>query len=51
VNFNVNDNWALTFDAINLTNEEIFQFSGFENQPRAIYDNGSQYYLGVRMRY
>lgn len=48
---NITDNIALTADAINLTNEKIVQFSGTADRPRAIYDNGRQFYFGVRVRY
>ena len=51
VSFNLTENIALTADAINLTNEEIEQFSGTPDRPRAIYDNGRQFYFGVRFRY
>ena len=51
LNFRINDNISLTADAINLTNEKIVQFSGQEDRPRAIYDNGRQFYFGVRVRY
>lgn len=48
---NVMENLALTFDAVNLTNEEIVQFAGEEFRPRAIYDNGRIFYVGARMRF
>ena len=48
---NVLDNVALTFDALNLTNEKIEQFAGTELRPRAIYDNGRVYYAGVRLKF
>ena len=51
LNFRITDNISLTADAINLTNEKIVQFSGVEDRPRAIYDNGRQFYFGVRVRY
>ena len=47
----VTDNVSLTADAINLTNEKIVQYSGTRNRPRAIYDNGRQFYLGARFRF
>ena len=40
-----------TFDAVNLTNETIRQFAGNETRPRAIYDNGTTYWFGVRVNY
>jgi iron complex outermembrane receptor protein len=47
----VTDNFTLTFDAINITNEKIEQFSGGTFRPRAIYDNGRQYYAGLRFKF
>lgn len=51
LNVRVTDNFTLTADAINLTNEKIVQFSGQADRPRAIYDNGRQFYFGLRFRY
>lgn len=51
VSVNVTPNIALTFDAINLTDENIEQFSGDTTRPRAIYDNGRQFYVGARLHY
>jgi iron complex outermembrane receptor protein len=51
VSYNLTDNFALTFDAINITNEKTEQFSGGEFRPRAIYDNGRQYYAGLRFKF
>jgi iron complex outermembrane recepter protein len=51
LNVKITDGISLTADAINLTNEKIVQFSGTPDRPRAIYDNGRQFYLGVRFRY
>jgi iron complex outermembrane recepter protein len=48
---NLTENIALTADAINLTNEKIVQFSGTPDRPRAVYDNGRQFYLGARFRF
>ena len=49
--FKVTDNVTLTADAINLTNDKIEQYSGSTVRPRAIYDNGRQFYIGARFRY
>jgi iron complex outermembrane receptor protein len=49
--WSVLDNVALTFDAINLTDEEIEQFAGVESRPRAIYDNGRIFFGGVRLKF
>jgi len=48
---NLTDQMALTFDAINLTDETIEQYASETFRPRAIYDNGRTYYAGVRFRY
>ena len=49
--FNLTDNVALTFDGVNLTDEEIEQFAGEEFRPRAVYDNGRVYFAGVRVKF
>lgn len=49
--YKLTENVWLTADAINLTNEKIEQFSGTTVRPRAIYDNGRQFYIGARFRY
>jgi iron complex outermembrane receptor protein len=51
VSVNITENIALTADAINLTNEEIVQYSGTRARPRAIYDNGRQFYVGARLKF
>lgn len=48
---NVTDYAALTFDAVNLTNEKIEQFAGEPFRPRAIYDNGRYFFGGVRLAF
>jgi iron complex outermembrane receptor protein len=49
--YKLTDNFWLTADAINLTNVKIVQYSGTTARPRAIYDNGRQFYVGARFRY
>ncbi|MEQ8309421.1 MAG: TonB-dependent receptor [Sphingopyxis sp.] len=51
VSVNVTDNIALTADAVNLTNEPIEQYSGTRALPRNIFDNGRQFYFGVRAKF
>ena len=51
VSYKLTENFSLTADAINLTNEKIEQYSGSTVRPRAIYDNGRQFYIGARFRY
>jgi iron complex outermembrane receptor protein len=49
--YRVNDNWTVTLDGVNLTDEEIRQFAGTSLRPRAVYDNGRTYWFGVRYKY
>jgi iron complex outermembrane receptor protein len=51
VSVNVTDNIALTFDGVNLTNEEIVQFASDSFRPRAVYDNGRTYFVGARFKF
>lgn len=51
VSINVMDKVALTFDAINLTDKNLKYYGNSKAQPRAIYDNGRQFYFGARIRY
>ncbi|MBS0503890.1 MAG: TonB-dependent receptor [Proteobacteria bacterium] len=51
LNFNLTDNIILTADAVNLMNEKIVQYSGTLTRPRAIYDNGRQFYIGARVKF
>ncbi|WOF42248.1 TonB-dependent receptor [Sphingopyxis indica] len=47
----ITENVSLFADAVNLTNEKIEQYSGTTARPRAIYDNGRQFYFGVRGKF
>lgn len=51
VSFNLTEMVALTFDAVNLTNDKIEQYAGSEARPRAIYDNGRLYFAGARFKF
>lgn len=52
VNLNVTDNIALTFDGVNLADEELFQYYDDEKgRPARYYDNGPIYYAGVRVNF
>jgi iron complex outermembrane receptor protein len=48
--FNVVHGLALTVDGVNLTNEKIVQFASDTFRPRAVYDNGRYYFVGVRFQ-
>jgi iron complex outermembrane recepter protein len=52
VNVKLTDNVALTFDGVNLLDEELFQYyDNLESRPARYYDNGPIYYLGVRFNF
>ncbi len=48
LNYKINENFTVTFDALNLTNETIKMYAENKDQPRAFYSNGRTFYLGVR---
>ena len=48
VNYKINDNLSLTFDALNLNNAVLRYYGMNKDQPIASYSNGRQYYLGLR---
>ena len=42
----------MTFDGVNLLDEELFQYyDNLKNRPARYYDNGPIYYLGVRVNF
>lgn len=45
------DNISLTADAVNLTNDKIYQYAGTETRFRALYDNGRIFYVGARVKF
>ena len=51
VQYNINEHWAVTFDAVNLADTKIRQFAGNDSRPRAVYRNGRLFWLGVRINY
>jgi iron complex outermembrane receptor protein len=52
VNVNLTDNFALTFDGVNLLDEELFQYyDDDKSRPARYYDNGTIYYVGVRVKF
>ena len=48
---NITDNFAVTFEGLNLTDAKIVQYADVLSHPRAIYDNGRVYFAGVKMRF
>ncbi len=51
VDFNVTPNVAITFDALNITNNLLKYYAANPTQVRAVYDNGTQLFLGVRAKF
>jgi len=49
--YDLNDNFTLFFEGINVTEEELVQFGRFETQVFNIEDNGARYALGVRANF
>ncbi len=49
--YDITDNIALTFDALNLNNAILKYYANNTTQPRAFYDNGRQFYFGFRVKY
>ncbi|HTW35325.1 MAG TPA: TonB-dependent receptor [Rhizomicrobium sp.] len=49
--YDINDNITLTFDALNLNDPILKYYANDPTQPRAFYDNGRQFYLGVKVKY
>ncbi|WP_317205093.1 TonB-dependent receptor [Janthinobacterium sp.] len=47
-NYKINENFTVTFDALNLTNTTIKMYADSKDQPRAFYSNGRTFYLGLR---
>ena len=45
---NIAHGLAFTLDGVNLTNEKIVQFAGDSFRPRAVYDNGRYFFVGIR---
>jgi iron complex outermembrane recepter protein len=48
--YTMNDHFSITFDGMNLNNPTLKYYALNEDQPRAFYKNGSQYYLTFRFK-
>jgi iron complex outermembrane recepter protein len=48
--YNITQNFALTFEAQNLTDSKVVQYDNSLALPRAIYNNGRVYFGGVKMK-
>jgi iron complex outermembrane receptor protein len=51
ISYRINQNLELTLDALNITNSKLKYYALNKSQPRAVYDNGSQVFFGLRVRY
>jgi len=51
VSYQVNRNITLTFDALNITNQLLKYYAANTTQVRAVYDNGSQYFAGIKFKF
>jgi len=47
VNVNIGEHMRISLDALNLTDETLKYYGNNTSQPRAFYDNGRQFYLGL----
>ena len=50
LNYKINEQLTVTFDALNLTNTTIKMYAENTDQPRAFYSNGRTFYLGLRAK-
>ncbi|WP_372784535.1 TonB-dependent receptor [Phenylobacterium sp.] len=51
ISYRINKNIELTLDALNISNNKLKYYALNKSQPRAVYDNGSQVFFGLRVRY
>lgn len=49
--YTFNENYTITLDGQNLNNPTLKYFALNEDQPRAFYKNGAQYYLNLRVKF
>jgi len=50
-NFNLNDHITFTVDALNLTDQLLKYYAAVPTQVRAVYENGTQVYAGVHVKF
>src|SRR3569832_130455 len=51
VNVNVTPNVTLSVEALNLTNSKLIYYAANRTQVRAVYDNGTQLFAGVHVKF
>jgi iron complex outermembrane receptor protein len=49
--YKFNDNFSVTFDALNLNDPTLRYYALNKDQPRSIYQSGRQYYLNLRLNF
>ncbi len=50
MSYTLNDHISFTFEGLNLNNPTLKYYGLNEDQPRAFYTNGRQFYLGIRVK-
>jgi iron complex outermembrane receptor protein len=51
VAYQITPNVAITLDAINITNSLLKYYAAIPTQVRAVYDNGTQVYAGIKIKF
>ncbi|NHN35899.1 TonB-dependent receptor [Pseudomaricurvus alcaniphilus] len=49
--YDIDDNFTIFFEGINVTEEELYQTGRFPNQLYSVEDNGSRYAIGIRGKF
>ncbi|NQZ12773.1 MAG: TonB-dependent receptor, partial [Algicola sp.] len=49
--YQVSDNLSLTFEAVNLTDEEVVEYDGEKSRLMSIYQNGRRFLVGLNMSF
>jgi len=49
--YKISENFAVSLDGQNLNNPTLKYYGDYKSEPRAIYQNGRQYYLTARIKY
>ncbi|WP_444928017.1 TonB-dependent receptor [Microbulbifer sp. TRSA002] len=49
--YNVTENAQITLEAVNLTNEQIMEYSEYEDRLMSLYENGRRFVVGARYKF
>ena len=49
--YKINENFLLSLDALNLNDPKLKYYALNKDQPRSVYQNGSQYYLSLHVKF